>query len=143
MANSVFGADSGKPVIIRSGKAVVTVGGQTLLALNVTVTFERRVDVVPALGKKRIISVGEPQGTFEAQTVLAKSVDAFSAFKLSDEGCNPFDISLTFTDGGCDMNGKTVTCKNCISSRVTVNAQGGQGYIAEGVQAAFTALEMK
>ena len=42
----------------------------------------------------------------------------------------------------CDMAGKTVTAKNCFASNVSVDAQGGRGYVAQGVQVTFTALEM-
>jgi hypothetical protein len=142
MGNSVFGGSTDKPTVLKAGKAIVTVGGSTLLALGVQVQFGRQVELVPALSKKRVVSLGEPQGQFTANTILAKGVDAFNAFKLSGNDCTPFDMTIKFDDGACDAAGKTVTAKNCFASNVSVEAQGGRGYIAQGVQVTFTALEM-
>jgi hypothetical protein len=140
---SVFGGSTDKPTVIKAGKAIVTVGGTTLLALGVQVQFGRNVELVPALSKKRVVSLGEPQGQFTANTILAKGIDAFKAFKLSGDDCKPFDMKIKFdANDGCDMAGKTVTAKNCFASNVTVDAQGGRGYVAEGVQVTFTALEL-
>lgn len=143
MANSVFGGSTDKPIVIKAGKAIVTVGGSTLLALGVQVQFSRQVEIVPALSKKRVVSLGEPQGQFTANTILAKGIDSFKAFKLSGDDCTPFDMTIKF-DGkdACDMAGKTVTAKNCFASNVSMDAQGGRGYVAQGVQVTFTALEM-
>lgn len=140
---SVFGGSTDKPTVIKAGKAIVTVDNTTLLALGVQIQFQRQVEIVPALSKKRVVSLGEPQGQFTANTILAKGVDAFKAFKLSGDDCKPFDMKIKF-DGndGCDMAGKTVTAKNCFASNVSVDAQGGRGYVAEGVQVTFTALEL-
>ena len=143
MGNSVFGGSTDKPIVVKAGKAIITVGGSTLLALGVQVQFGRQVEIVPALSTKRVVSLGEPQGQFTANTMLAKGVDAFNAFKLSGDDCTPFDMTIKF-DGkdACDMAGKTVTAKNCFASNVSLDAQGGRGYVAQGVQVMFTALEM-
>lgn len=143
MGNSVFGGSTDKPTVIKAGKAIVTVGGNTLLALGVQVQFGRQVEIVPALSKKRVVSLGEPQGQFTANTILAKGVDAFDAFKLSGDDCTPFDMTIKF-DGNdaCDMAGKTIKAKNCFASNVSIDAQGGRGYVAQGVQVTFTALEL-
>ena len=143
MGNSVFGASTDKPTVLKAGKVIVTVGNATLLALGVQVQFGRQVELVPVLSKKRVVSLGEPQGQFTANTILAKDVDAFNAFKLSGDDCTPFDMKIKFdAKDACDAAGKTVTCKNCFSSNVNVDAQGGRGYIAQGIQVTFTALEM-
>lgn len=143
MANSVFGGNVDKPYVIKSGKAIVTVDNKTLLALGVQVQFSRQVEIVPALGKKRIVSLGEPNGQFTANTILAKGEDAFKAFKLSGDDCKPFDMTIKFKGkDACDMQGKTIKVKNCFSSNVTLDAQGGRGYITQGIQVTFTALEM-
>lgn len=144
MANSVFGGNIDKPLVIKSGKAIVTVDNTTLLALGVQVQFSRQVEIVPALGKKRVVSISEPQGQFTANTILAKEEDAFNAFKLSGDDCKPFDMTIKFEgNDACDMQGKSVTAKNCFASNVSLDAQGGRGYIAQGIQVTFTALEMK
>lgn len=143
MGNSVFGGSTGKPIVIKAGKAIVTIGGSTLLALGVQLQFGRQVEIIPALSKKRIVSLSEPQGQFTANTILAHGIDAFNAFKLSGDDCTPFDMTITFDGkGACDLADKTVTAKNCFSSNVSVDAQGGRGYVAQGVQVSFTALEM-
>ena len=143
MGNSVFGGSTDKPTVVKAGKAIVTVGGHTLLALGVQVQFGRQVEIIPALSKKRVVSLGEPQGQFTANTILAHGIDAFNAFKLSGNDCTPFDMTITFNvKDACDLAGKTVKAKNCFASNVSVDAQGGRGYVAQGVQVTFTALEM-
>lgn len=142
MGNSVFGGSTDKPTVLKAGKAIVTVGGTTLLALGVQIQFGRQVELLPVLGKNRVVSLGEPQGQFTANTILSKTYDAFTAFKLSGDDCKPFDMTITFGADACDAAGKKVTCKNCFASNVNVEAQGGRGYVAQGVQVTFTALEV-
>ena len=143
MANSVFGGSTDKPIVVKAGKAIITVGGSTLLALGVQLQFGRQVEIVPALSTKRVVSISDPQGQFTANTILAKGVDAFNAFKLSGNDCTPFDMTITFdVKDACALAGKTVKAKNCFASNVSVDVQGGRGYVAQGVQVTFTALEM-
>ena len=111
MAN-VFGADSGKPIVLKAGKCIVTVGSTTLLALNATVQFGRNIEVIPALSKKRVVSIGEPQGTFTAETIIARGNDSSSAFKLSGDDCSGYQMSIKFDGNACDAGGKTVQCTN-------------------------------
>lgn len=139
---SVFGADTGKPIVLKAGKAIVTVGGTTLIALNATMQFGRSVEIIPALSKKRVVSIGEPQGTFSAETIIAKGNDASKAFRLSGDDCSGFDMSVKMDGNACDGGGKTFTAKNCFASAVTVTAQGGRGWIGSGYQVSFTALDM-
>lgn len=139
---AVFGADTGKPLVVRAGKATVVCNGVTLLATNVQVQYQRNVEVVPTISKKRIISIGEGQGTFSAETILAKDNDALNALKLNDDGCDPFTMTITFNDNACNMNGKSITAHNCVSSSVGITAQGGRGFIGQGVQVTFTALTL-
>lgn len=140
MGNGVFGTDTGKPIVVRAGKAIVTVNGQTMIALGVQVQFQRQVELLPTIGKKRVLSIGEGTGTFSADTILSKENNIESAFRLNDDGCSPFAITITFKDSSCSENGKTVTAHNCVASAITIGAQGGRGYIAEGLQATFTGL---
>lgn len=139
---SVFGTDTGKPIVVKAGKAMLTVGGHTLIALDVQLSYQRAVEVIPTIGAKKVLSLGEPQGQMSANTVLAKGNDAFSAFKLGGDDCTPFDMSIKVMDGSCDLNGKTVTAKNCVASALSIAVQGGRGYVAQGVQVTFTALDM-
>ena len=139
---SVFGSDAGAPIVLKAGKAIVTVGGTTLIALNATMQFGRDVQMVPALSKKRVVSIGEPTGTFSAETIIAKGNDSSSAFKLSGNDCTGFDMSVKMDGNACDGGGKTFTAKNCFTSAVTVTAQGGRGWIGAGFQVTFTALDM-
>lgn len=138
---SVFGADVGAPITVKAGKATVTVNGQTLIALGIEIAFQRTVQPVDVLGKNRVISIGEPNGTVTFQTLLAKSVNAFDAFNLGGGDCIPFSMKITF-DGACDMAGKTVTAMNCVSSSVSIGAQGGRGFVSQNVTVAFTAMDM-
>ena len=138
--NSIFSTDTSKPITVRAGKAIVKVGGATLLALNVQLNFQRSVELIPTLSKKRVMSVGEGQGSFSAETVLSKENNIESAFRLNEDGCSPFAITITFKDSSCSENGKTVTAHNCVASAISIGAQGGRGYIAEGLQATFTGL---
>lgn len=140
MANGVFGTDTGKPIVVRAGKAIVTVNGQTMIALGVQVQFQRQVELLPTIGKKRVLSIGEGTGSFSADTILSKENNIESAFRLNDDGCSPFAITITFKDSSCSENGKTITAHNCVASAISIGAQGGRGYIAEGLQATFTGL---
>ena len=140
MANGIFNTDTGKPITVRAGKATVKCDGKTLIALDVTVTYQRAVEIVPTLGSKRVLSIGEGQGEFTANTVLAKGNDVLSAMHLNDDGCKPFNMTISFEDSACDANGITVTAHNCVASAVSITAQGGRGYIAQGVRVTFTAL---
>ena len=140
--SSVFGADASRPVVVRAGKAILTVDDQNLLALNVTIQFTRTVEVIPTIGAQRVLSVGEATGTLSAETVLAKNSDALAAFHLTADECQPIPIQIRFADGTCDVSGKTVTAQNCIGSALTITAQGGRGMVAQGVQVTFTALDM-
>lgn len=144
MGNSVFGGDTGTPTVLKAGKAIITVDSETLLALGVQIQFGRQVEIVPALSEKRIISISEPQGQFTANTILAKNFDSFKAFKLSGDDCTPFQMTIKFdAKDTCEtLAGKEITAKNCFSSSVSLDAQGGRGYIAQGVQVTFTALVM-
>ena len=139
MATGVFGADTSKPLVVKAGKAVVTCGGQTLIALDLTVQFGRNVEKIPTISRQSILSIGEAQGAVSASTILAKDADAMGALHL---GCDPFSMTISFRDGACGMNGKTITCHNCVASSVSLQAQGGRGFIAQGVQIVFTALTM-
>ncbi len=137
---AIFGADTGKPMVVRAGKATLVCNGVPVLATNVQVVYQRTVEIIPTIGKKRVMSVSEGQGQFSAETVLAKDNDALNAFKLNDDGCEPFTMTVTFDDKACNMNGKTITCHNCVSSAVSIGVQGARGYIAQGVQVTFTAI---
>ena len=141
MAN-VFGADSGKPIVLKAGKCIVTVGGTTIIALNVTVQFGREVQVIPALSKKRVVSLSEPQGTFTAETIIAKGNDPSSAFKLTGDDCSGYQMTVKFDGNACDAGGKTVKCMNCFTNSVQITAQGGRGFIGSGFSVTFTALDM-
>lgn len=141
MAN-IFGAKTDKPVIVKAGKAIVTVGSNTMLALGVTVQFQRGVQIIPTLGDKRVLSIGIPQGMFSCSTIIAKDVDPTTAFHLDDDGCKPFDMKIKFNDSACDMNGKTITVKQGVASAVSIEAQGERGYIGSGVNVTFIGMEM-
>ena len=141
MGKSVFGANSSQPKVIKAGKAILVVNNKEIIALNVQIVFQRPVEVIPAISKKKLVSLGEPQGTFTAETILAKGEDAFDAFKLDGEDCAPFDMKIRVNDSACDLNGKSVTAKNCFSGSVSITVQGGRGYIGQGLQVVFTAME--
>lgn len=142
--SSVFGSDIGEPTVIKAGRAIVTVNGTPLIALGVQLQFGRNVEIVPALSEKRIVSLGEPQGQLTANTILSKDVDSLTAFKLDGNDCTKFDMTIEFNanDACGGLAGKKVTAKNCFASSVSIDAQGGRGYVAQGVQVTFTGLEM-
>ena len=142
MATGVFGNGTDKPIVLRAGKAIVKCGATTLIALDVSISFQRSIEVVPTLGKKRVLSVGEGSGTFTANSVLAKGNDVTTALHLDDDGCSPFSMSVTLDGSTCDAAGKTITAHNCLASTVSISAQGGRGMIAQGVQVTFTAMSI-
>ena len=142
MANKIFGAKTDEPVIVKAGKAIVTVNNKTMLALGVTVQFQRGVQIIPTLGDKRVLSIGIPQGTFTCNTIIAKDVDPVQAFHLGDDGCKPFDMTIKFNDSACKMNGKTIPVKQGVASAVSIEAQGERGYIGSGINVTFIGMEM-
>lgn len=142
MANSVFGTDTGKPVVVRTGKAIITINGATMLAINAQIQFGRTVEVINTIGDKRVISIGEAQGSFSAETILSKDYDIAEAMHLNEGGCDTFTMSVTFGGSTCNIYGKTLTCHNCVASAVSLSVQGGRGFIGQGVQAVFTGLTM-
>lgn len=138
---SVFGASTGKPIVVKAGKATVTVNNKTLIATGVTIEYSRTVEPINVIGDKKILSIGEPQGTVTFETILAKDIDAFSAFQLGGGDCLPFSMQISF-GGACDMAGQTVTAYNCVASSMTISARGGQGFVSNSVRVSFTALDM-
>lgn len=142
MAN-IFGASTEPPVIVKAGKAIVEVNDKEMLALDVTVQFQRPTEIVPTLSKKRVLSLGIPQGTFTCSTIIANGdADPVAAFKLGDDGCEPFNMTIKFQDGACAMNGKSIQCQQCVASAVSVQAQGARGYIASGINVTFIGMDM-
>ena len=142
MGNGIFNTDTGKPLVVRAGKATIKCDGKTLLAIDVQLTYQRSVEVVNTLSRKRVISIGEGQGQFSASSILAKDNEVLQAMHLNDDGCSPFNMTIDFSGSTCDMGNKTVTAHNCVASAVSVTAQAGRGFVAEGVQVTFTALSM-
>ena len=51
-------------------------------------------------------------------------------------------MTITMQGSTCKLSGKTVTAHNCVASAVSLGAQGGRGYIAQGITVVFTALDM-
>ena len=141
MAN-VFGA-SEKAHVIKSDKATVKIGSTTALALGVTIQYQRNVENVPVLSEDNVLAIGRPSGQFTAQTILMKNAGDITANKLvSGDGCEPDTITITFQDGGCESQNKSIECKRCIASALSVEAQGGRGYIVGGLTVLFTAMEL-
>lgn len=128
----VFGAKSGV-TRVKAGKATVKIGADTCIATGVNITFQRNVEMVPTLGKDRVMSIGEPAGQFTAQTIYMGN-KTFS--KISENGCIGFSASVVSGDE-CNGNGKAITMNDCVISAVSWEAQGGRGYIGHGVTIVF------
>ena len=142
MGANVFGA-SEKAHVIKVDKAIVKIGTTTAIALGVTIQYQRSVQQLPVLSEEDVLSIGKASGTFSAETVLRKgSADVTANALISGDGCKPETVTVTFRDGGCESQNKPITCKNCIASALSVTAQGGRGYVAAGVQIAFTAMSL-
>lgn len=140
--NTSDGAKS--PLLVKAGRATLSIDGEgTMLALNCQIQFQRNVEVVPTIGNQRVLSVGEPQGTMSIQTLISNSEDSIDKILGKDEGCEGFTLEVDLdADGTCGMSGKTLVLSGCVSSSVSVELQGGRGYVASGVQITFTALDM-
>lgn len=144
MAKNVFNA-SGSARVIKADKAIVTLDKQPMLALGVTIQYGRPVQQLPVLAEEEVLSIGKPSGTISIDALLISGADADITKNslLNSDGCDPAKaLTITYgkTEGACASLNKPVTCKNCVASAVTVNAQGGRGYIATGVQIVFTAM---
>jgi len=145
MANEVFGATTGAPIVIKSDKATIEIDRKKCLALGVQIQFQRQVQVLPVLSDKRVMSVGEPQGTISIDTLLIKDnqYDITSADWIKGDGCKPKVLDVSFKDNQCTTKTKKVSCSGCIASAVSVGMQGGRGYVASGVQITFTGMQFK
>lgn len=139
---SVFGASTSAPKVLKADKAILTAGGQTVIGLSVAITFQRGVERVPVIGPQEVLSVSKPNGTIQIGTIVAKGNEALAAFHLNDDGCSPFTLTLDLKDGACDSGSKTITAYGCVSSSVSIEANGGRGYIASGVGITFTGMDM-
>lgn len=147
MAVNVFNTsnDAKKPILIKAGRAKLKVEGVTesMLAMNCTVQFSRSVEVVPVIGDQRVLSVGEPTGTCSIGTILAKSDSTLEKILGKETECEGFTMQLTFTgDATCGMGGRSVTLGGCIASAVSIEMQGGRGFVASSVQITFTSLQI-
>ena len=135
---SVFGASTEAPTVIKADKALITLEGAEILALNVTVTFQRAVQVLPVLSQKRVVSVSEPHGTITIEQLAVNGDPKF----LEGNGCNPETLTITFMDS-CKDKPTGVTCYGCIASQAGYSLQGGRGYAAANVGISFTGMEYK
>ena len=142
----IFGSDAGTPpTIVKAGKAMLLVGEgmHSMLALGVQIQFQRSVQVIPTLGNSDVLSIGKPTGTLTISSLLSKDSDIGNQLKINDDGCDPLTLTLTFNDGACSMNGKSVTITGGVASAVSIEAQGERGFVATGVSVTFTAMEME
>ena len=137
---AVFGSTADVQVV-KAHEAHIYVPGGELIALDVTIQFQRPVENVPVIGSTNIISVGRPMGTFTAQTVLCKEFDAVTAFHLEEDDCDVFSMDVDLS-GSCDIGDGSIHVDGCVTSAVSLQASGGRGYIANGVTVTFTQLEM-
>ena len=143
--SKVFGASNAAPKVFKANKVIVTINNVNLIAMGVTIQFQRDVTPVPVLGDRRVISIGEPVGQMSAQSFLSKDGSVFQAFDIVGEGgCGGFSATLDFSKSkdACDLAGMKVTLKNCYASAVSIEAQGGRGYIANGVNVTFLGMEV-
>lgn len=139
---SVFSTDTGAPIVVRAGKAILTINGATMLAIGVTVTFARNVEKIPTIGGKSVVSLSEGSGTLNVNTILAKNQDVLAALNVTGDGCSSVNASITFKDATCGMSGKTITAMNCFASNISMSMEGARGVIMQGVTMTFTALDI-
>ena len=141
---SVFGTNTGAPIVIKSDKAIITLDDKTLLATGVNISYQRPVGIVPVLNEKRVISVGEGQGTINIETLLIAEgqYDVTASSFLSGDGCNAKDLTIKFQDSNCDSKTKPVTCHGCVGNAVSIGMQAGRGFVVTGVGITFTAMDV-
>lgn len=139
----VFNSPEGKPFVVRAGKAIVTIGNSQLLALGVTIEYQRAVESVPVISDMRVLSIGEAQGRFTAETLIVGDAGdlLYDEMHIFEDGCKPFDMTISL-DESCDMGSASIDLINCVASAVSLSMQGGRGYVATGVTATFTAMDM-
>lgn len=145
MGVNVFNASPNDPIMVRASRANITISGITdsIIALNVNCTFQRRVEMVPTIGNVRVVSASEPEGTLQIGTLIAKDSNAIEQILMKDTECTPYSMEITFGgDATCGMGNKKVSISGCVSSGVSVEMQGGRGYVASGVTVTFTQMEL-
>lgn len=136
---SVFNYNSSDLKVVKADEATVDFGGGDSIATGVSVQYGRSVERVPTIGDKDVASVSKPQGQFTAQTVFMTKLPPI----FEKDACSPTNVVVEFGDGTCDLGGKTVTLKNCIASAVTIELQGGRGYVASGLTLTFFGMDIK
>lgn len=162
MPTNVFNASEGDPTIIRANRAVLSLGtgggssggnggGElSFLAVNVRITFQRNVEQVPVIGSRRVLSMSEPSGTMQIGSLITDNGDAMDQILEKDnvggngaQGCKPFELDVDLSgDGTCGMGGKKIKLYGCITSAISIEMQGGRGYVASGVTVSFTRMDI-
>lgn len=135
---SVFNYDSTSLKVVKADEATVDFGGGDCIATGVQIQFQRQVERVPTIGKDDVASVSKPQGQFTANTVFMKTLPPI----FSQDACKPVDVVVDFGEGTCEYSGKKVTLHNCIASAVSMDLQGGRGYVASGLTLTFFGMDV-
>lgn len=132
---AIFDQQGKGTVSYSMANATVQIDGETLVALNAQIQFNRNVQVIPTLDANNMhIDLGTPQGTFSCDALLGSSPSAF------DSMCDSFTCTITPGDQCQDTVLGTFKCENCYASSINIQAQGGRGYVSAGFQATFTKL---
>lgn len=137
---SVFNYNSSDLKVVKADEATISFDGRTdTIATGVQIQFTRQVERVPTIGTVDVASVSKPQGQLTANTVFMQTLPKI----FEEDACSPNNVVVNFGDGTCDLNGKTVTLKNCIASAVTIELQGGRGYVASGLTLTFFGMDFQ
>lgn len=140
MAESVFNYNSSDLKVVKADEATITFDSdKDTIATGVQIQFARQVERVPTIGKIDVASVSKPQGTLTANTVFMKTLPNI----FQKNACSPDNVVVDFGDGTCDLNGKKVTLENCIASAVTIELQGGRGYVVSGLTLTFFGMKVE
>ncbi len=138
----MLGSTRSDPKVIRAGRAYITIGSDTAVAIGVQIQFQRTVNKLPTLSKDNILTVSEPQGTLTINSLLMSGKGSvWDSIKGKDCKPEPMTISYGNDDADCNPNPKQVKLSGCLASAISLSGDGSQGYIAEGVTYTFTDME--
>lgn len=137
----MLGSVRDNPTVIRAGRAYVTIGDDTTVAIGIQVQFQRTVNRLPTLSRSNILTVSEPQGTLTINSlVMSGKGSVWNSITGTD--CTPATVKLSYgNDDDCNQAQGSLTLSGALASAISLSGDGSQGYIANGVTFTFTDMD--
>ncbi len=132
----IFGADKkvhGADKIVMSSGVKVSFDDDVKLAQSVDLQYQRQVQPVYELGSEDIwVSLTPASGTCNMSRVVGED-DPYEF--VNGDKCDGYDITLDEGESTCSKELSTVTATGCHTISCGLQAQAGQGFLTENMQA--------